>query len=302
MIRRRNFARTLAAAFLLAAVAALLLLPSTPGHAQSADTTLVSNTAQTPRLCGDDASSYSASAQEFTTGSHSSGYDLTSVSLYGGAALSSVPLIVTLRAESSGEPSSTSLATFTKPSSWVVGDNEFPAPSGTHLTADTTYFIHAAATASIQWCNVSTLSTSAASSGWSLGRLQDDDSGWTDYSSDYAYIIAIKGTAAAATNSAATGAPTITGTALVGDPMRAVTSGIMDADGLTSPTFTYQWIRVDGATESDISGATSSTYTPVAADLGKTIKVKVSFTDDGSNAETLTSAATAAVGGGGRER
>ena len=125
--------------------------------------------------------------------------------------------------------------------------------------------------------------------------LQDDDSGWTDYSSDYAYIIAIKGTAAAATNSAATGAPTITGTALVGDPMRAVTSGIMDADGLTSPTFTYQWIRVDGATESDISGATSSTYTPVAADLGKTIKVEVSFTDDGSNAETLTSAATAAV-------
>ena len=97
------------------------------------------------------------------------------------------------------------------------------------------------------------------------------------------------------TNYAATGAPTITGTALVGDPMRAVTSGIMDADGLTSPTFTYQWIRVDGATESDISGATSSIYTPVAADLGKTIKVKVSFTDDGSNAETLTSAATAAV-------
>ena len=97
------------------------------------------------------------------------------------------------------------------------------------------------------------------------------------------------------TNYAATGAPTITGTALVGDPMRAVTSGIMDADGLTSPTFTYQWIRVDGATESDISGATSSIYTPVAADLGKTIKVKVNFTDDGSNAETLTSAATAAV-------
>ena len=98
-----------------------------------------------------------------------------------------------------------------------------------------------------------------------------------------------------AANSPATGAPTISGTAVVGEPMRAVTSGIMDSDGLTSPTYTYQWIRVDGATESDISGATSSTYTPVAADLGKTIKVKVSFTDDASNAETLTSAATSAV-------
>ena len=96
-------------------------------------------------------------------------------------------------------------------------------------------------------------------------------------------------------NNPATGAPTISGTAVVGEPMRAVTSGIMDSDGLTSPTYAYQWIRVDGATESDISGATSSTYTPVAADLGKTIKVKVSFTDDASNAETLTSTATTAV-------
>ena len=69
----------------------------------------------------------------------------------------------------------------------------------------------------------------------------------------------------------------------------------MDSDGLTSPGYTYQWVRVDGGADTDISGATSSVYTPVAADLGKTIKVKVSFTDDASNAETLTSTATAAV-------
>ena len=48
-------------------------------------------------------------------------------------------------------------------------------------------------------------------------------------------------------------------------------------------------------TETNISGATASTYTLVAADLGTTIKVRVSFTDDASNAETLTSAATATV-------
>ena len=96
------------------------------------------------------------------------------------------------------------------------------------------------------------------------------------------------------TNTAAMGAPTITGTAQVGQTLTAVTTGITDADGLTSPTYTYQWIRVDG-TDADISGANSSTYTLDAADLGTTIKVKVSFTDDASNTETLTSAATATV-------
>ena len=96
-------------------------------------------------------------------------------------------------------------------------------------------------------------------------------------------------------NTPATGAPTITGTARVGETLTAATTGIMDADGLTSPTYAYQWIRVDSGTDADISGATSSTYTLVAADEGTTIKVKVSFTDDDGDAETRTSAATATV-------
>ena len=100
-----------------------------------------------------------------------------------------------------------------------------------------------------------------------------------------------------ALNDPATGTPTITGTATVGQTLTAVTSAIMDADGLTGPTYAYQWIRVaTDSTETDISGATSSTYTLVADDEGKTIKVKVSFSDDAGNPETLTSAATAAVG------
>ena len=99
----------------------------------------------------------------------------------------------------------------------------------------------------------------------------------------------------AAGNTAATGAPTITGTAEVGQTLTAVTTGIMDADGLTSPTYTYQWIRVDG-TEAAIAAANSSTYTLVDADLGTTLKVRVSFDDDLGHTETLTSAATATVG------
>ena len=93
----------------------------------------------------------------------------------------------------------------------------------------------------------------------------------------------------------ATGAPTITGTAQVGQTLTAGTTAIRDADGLTTPGYTYQWIRVDDNTETNISGATASTYTLVAADQGKTIKVTVSFTDDAGYAETLTSAATAAA-------
>ncbi len=94
-----------------------------------------------------------------------------------------------------------------------------------------------------------------------------------------------------ATNSPASGAPTISGLAQVGLTLRSSTSGITDNDGLTTPGYTYQWIRVDGATETNISSATSSDYTLVAADSGKKVKVKVTFSDDASNAEELTSAA-----------
>ena len=81
----------------------------------------------------------------------------------------------------------------------------------------------------------------------------------------------------------------------MGQTLTADTTGIADADGLTNVSFSYQWIRSDGNTDTDIAGETDSTYTLVSADVGKTIKVKVSFTDDANNAETLTSEATGAV-------
>ena len=108
--------------------------------------------------------------------------------------------------------------------------------------------------------------------------------------------IDVKLTAATTTtNTPATGAPTITGTAEVGQTLTASTTGIADADGLTSVSYAYQWIRVNG-TEADIAGENSSTYTLVDADLGTTLKVRVTFADDAGNSETLTSAATATVG------
>ena len=101
--------------------------------------------------------------------------------------------------------------------------------------------------------------------------------------------------AAAASDSPATGAPVITGTAEVGETLTADTTGVADADGLSGATFTYRWIANDGTADTDIQDAMDSTYTLVAADEGKTIKVRVSFTDDAGNVETLTSSATAAV-------
>ena len=114
-----------------------------------------------------------------------------------------------------------------------------------------------------------------------------------DLGNDEARTSAATDTVAAAPtpNTPATGAPTITGTAQVGETLTANTSGIADEDGLEDATFSYEWLA-DGTA---VSGATASAYTPVAADEGKAIKVEVSFTDDAGNGESLTSAATAAV-------
>ena len=99
-----------------------------------------------------------------------------------------------------------------------------------------------------------------------------------------------------AVNDDATGKPTIEGTAQAGQDLTAHTDGISDPDGKTKAengdadyAYTYQWIRVDGATDSEISGETSRAYTLMADDIGKKVKVKVTFTDNGGTTETVTS-------------
>ena len=102
---------------------------------------------------------------------------------------------------------------------------------------------------------------------------------------------AVLGTALTTSNSPATGAPTISGTAQVGETLTADTTGIADEDGLTDVSYGYQWL----ADDANIQGATDSSYALADSDEGKAIKVRVSFTDDATNAETLTSAPTVAV-------
>ena len=102
-----------------------------------------------------------------------------------------------------------------------------------------------------------------------------------------------------AANTPATGVPTISGTPQVGETLTAGISGIADADGLSGETFSYQWVSGDGTADTDMEKATDSTYKLVAADQGKAIKVRVTFTDGGGNEETLTSAPTGPVLGDG---
>ena len=106
---------------------------------------------------------------------------------------------------------------------------------------------------------------------------------------------AVANTVTRPANAAATGAPTISGTARVGETLTASTAGIADADGLEGAEYAYQWVSNGDGTDADIAGATGASYALADADAGKRIKVRVSFTDDAGNGETLTSAATGTV-------
>ena len=72
-------------------------------------------------------------------------------------------------------------------------------------------------------------------------------------------------------NTPATGQPTVSGTAQVGETLTASASGISDADGIANATFSYQWLTSYGDTDTDISGATGSTYTLTGSEARKSL-------------------------------
>ena len=145
--------------------------------------------------------------------------------------------------------------------------------------------------AEINGANASTYSLAADDAGKAITvRVSFTD----DAGSDEQLTSAVTGAVAAAPpppNTPATGAPTITGTAEVGETLTADTTGIADADGLGNAAFAYQWL----AAADEINGATAATYSLADDDAGKAITVRVSFTDDAGNDEQLTSAATGEV-------
>ena len=183
------------------------------------------------------------------------------------------------------------------------------AQVGETLSADTSAIADADGLANVsysyQWIrNDGGTDSNISGATYSSHTLAADDEGRTikvqvsftdDTGSGETLTSAATAAVVARPNNPATGAPSITGTAQVGETLSADTSAIADADGLANVSYSYQWIRNDGGADSNISGATHSSYTLAADDEGRTIKVQVSFTDDTGSGETLTSAATAAV-------
>ena len=292
-----------------ASLAAALLGAGGSAEAQEVLIDYLTSATNTPvRLGTTDAISVDA-VQVFRTGTNTAGYTLTSVLVdlqtWGGSS-PDIPTVTLHNVTVAGGSVTlgTAVATLTTTATMVVpeGASEvtFTPPSGTSLDASTPYGVFVEGGRDfMRWNRVtSDFTPPTPAPGWSLEELATrahDATGVLTLGSDGPGQIQVNGTVKTSTNTPATGAPTITGTPTVGETLTADTTAIVDADGLTNVSYTYQWIRVDGGTETNIASATASTYMLVAADLGTTIKVRVSFTDDASNAETLTSVATAVV-------
>jgi len=99
--------------------------------------------------------------------------------------------------------------------------------------------------------------------------------------------------AVANVNDAPTGAVTITGTVAEDSVLTADTSALADIDGLG--TLHYQWQRNTGSGFVSIGAADQATYALGDADVGATVRVRVTYTDGHGTAESVLSGATAAV-------
>ena len=271
-----------AAAGLLLAFAVLLALPL---QAQTL-TTLVSNTGETLESGFTDF----IVAQSFRTGANADGYTISEVDIR--LKLVSGSTSVSIRKNASGEPGDL-VAALTNPGNLSPNSrNTFTAPVGTRLDgARTTYWITVSEGISnrVQLA-FTTSDDQSGAQGWRIGndRLyrSSDLESWIN--SESALVIAIKGTAGiTATN--ATGQPSISGTAQVGQTLTAGIGDIADAEDLPSTVFpagyTFQWVRVDSSNNETDVGTDSSTYSPTSSDVGSTIKVKVSFIDNAGNPE-----------------
>ncbi|WP_420623233.1 fibronectin type III domain-containing protein [Candidatus Poriferisodalis sp.] len=134
--------------------------------------------------------------------------------------------------------------------------------------------------------------------GWNIKNKFDWNNGgtWQQKSGgDEAFFMNVRGYRTP--NQDATGLPRVLASAEGAHYLFADTVGIADANGLPFTgdigdviefTYSYQWIRVDGANETDI-GTDSPRYELVDDDIGKLIKVEVSFTDRHNYSESVTS-------------
>ncbi|GAB3647605.1 peroxidase family protein [Ramlibacter alkalitolerans] len=78
-----------------------------------------------------------------------------------------------------------------------------------------------------------------------------------------------------------------------------VVNQITDADGLAGVVFHYQWQQSElggGGAFTNISGATGSSFTPTQGQVNRQLRVVATYTDEGGNANTVTSQGTIVTG------
>ena len=127
------------------------------------------------------------------------------------------------------------------------------------------------------------------------GTAKDSEITWkvpslTSFTQDYFIEANTKTSGTGTYTIEVSGGVHITGTPRQGQTLIADTSMIIDTDGLTGASYTFQWVRVTDVLlgfEENIPGATGSAYVPVSEDVGNHLKVHVTYTDDAGNRETI---------------
>ena len=122
---------------------------------------------------------------------------------------------------------------------------------------------------------------------------------YTDGNNTAETVTSAPTTAVTNVNDEPTGSVAIDGTANEDETLTAETTALQDADGLPADAagYRHQWQSNTGANRAfeNIDNATGETYTLGDADVGRNIRVVVSYTDGGGRTESVTSAATTLV-------
>ena len=243
-------------------------------------------------------------SQGFRTGPDEEGYDLLGI----GVELthadrvphSSAAVSVAVHAESGGKPGA-KLFDLVSPTEYAVGHSFFEAPRGTRLEANTSYVMVWTRNGG-SWHRLQRTTSDDEDPGSATGfgvantyYLGGDVNNLTKDSGGNALQIEVY-TDTPLPN--ATGRPVILSAVDEAGVLYAHTLDIRDTDGIPFSgaetdavifdKYDYKWIRVDGADETHV-GTDSSRYRIVDADIGKQIKVEVSFADDAGTAERVTS-------------
>ncbi|MXS79173.1 hemolysin-type calcium-binding protein, partial [Nitrosomonas sp. JL21] len=120
-----------------------------------------------------------------------------------------------------------------------------------------------------------------------VGKVFTVQATYTDLGGHAESMTSAATAAVADVNDPPVGSVTITGTAEQGQTL-SVSNDLTDVDGLGE--ITYHWLR-DGVD----TGVTETSFVLTQADIGKVFTVQATYTDAGGQAESVTSAPTAAV-------